>query len=114
MKTRLFSVIVVMLVSVLTISAKPKNVSSQSEAGQVIAKEISYPALARELNIEGTVYMKIKADSEGNFKYAEVYATDDVLKKSVTKQLKKIEPQLAKVLRRDEEKVFKIKFESVK
>ncbi len=112
MKTRIFSIIGMMILFVATTTARNNSniADTPSPAGELLKKEIKYPVVAQELDISGSVYFVLKSNGKDQMEYTKVYASSDLLKKEVEQQLKKLEPQLAKVMTNNDEKVFKLKF----
>lgn len=113
MKTRFFSIIGMVILFVATTTARDNKsniANTPSPAGELLKKEIKYPVVAKELDISGSVYFVLKSNGKEQMEYTKVYASSDLLKKEVEQQLKKLEPQLAKVMKNDDEKVFKLKF----
>ncbi|MFW6352304.1 MAG: hypothetical protein ACOC2E_07935 [Bacteroidota bacterium] len=113
MKTRFFSIIGMVILFVATTTARDNKsniANTPSPAGELLKKEIKYPVVAKELDISGSVYFVLKSNGKEQMEYTKVYASSDLLKKEVEQQLKKLEPQMAKVMKNDDEKVFKLKF----
>ncbi|MFW5757216.1 MAG: hypothetical protein ACOCUQ_00415 [Bacteroidota bacterium] len=112
MKTRFFSVIGMVILFVTTTSATDnRNIAqTSSSAAELLKKEIRYPVVAKELEISGTVYFVLKSNGKDTMEYSRVFATNDILKEEVEPQLKKLEPQLVKVMTNNDEKVIKLKF----
>ncbi len=110
MKTRFFSIIGMMILFVATTTAKDNNANAPSPVGELLKNEIKYPVVAKELDISGSVFFVLKSNGKDQMEYTKVIASSEILKKDVEKQLRRLEPRLAKVMDGENEKVFKLKF----
>ena len=112
MKTRLLSLLALVLLATSASFAEVKDVETVTPAAEFLQKNIKYPIVAREQNISGSVLLAFRAD-EGKKLVLETLGYDHkLLSDGVLAQIKRVETKLLDLMDPDVPQVFKLTFES--
>ncbi len=113
MKTSVITAIMAMFLFVAGAQASTKDVTDvqrPTEAARLLEKQISMPAIARDLKAEGYVAFELKVKEDKTVEFFQISANNPLLSESVKKQIKELETNLCEVMAPGESQRFKINF----
>lgn len=87
-----------------------ETVKSPTEAAKFLERNISYPVVAKASNVSGSVYFTVSADENEKIRYNFLASHSEILSKSVEKQVRKLEPNLAKLMQPGTTQTFRLTF----
>lgn len=88
MKTKMFAIILgMLLLSISSLQAKPKEEKKSSSVTEIIQKTINYPGFAQEQEIEGVVNMVVETNEKQEIKILQIWGSDQQLVKHVENKI---------------------------
>lgn len=111
MKTRLFYLLALVFFAATATYAGVKDVETSTPAAKFLEKEIRYPSAAKDLEMSGSVYMTLTNKDGVRLEFEKVDFDQLTILYDVMRQLKRMEPQLVKLIDVNASETFKFRFE---